>query len=395
MKSLPDSYKGSIQTHTWNLSGQMAQRGHEVFILSAGSLLRGERRTTLQGRTIIQIPYLPGRHLPALPKLAEEWGFNFAALDWLLGHARRFDLVHLQGRSGFMFPGRQGKVPVVNTLFGLVSIENQRSGRVSKMDFNTRLHQMWALRWETNALLNSDRLIVVSQEMAEQLRLSGYRMGRLVPKITQIYNGVEPAPPAGDIRADPDLVVFLGRLERIKGIFSLVEAMKKVRPSARLVMIGDGPDRERLQQAITEAGLSGRVKLTGNLNSNIVYQWLHHAAFLVAPSLHESHAIAPLEAMSCGKAVITTDIAGVRESVRHGENGLLTQPNSPDELAINIEWLLNNPGEAARMGASGQRIVHERFSWEGIARQTERVYELAVDEKAAAAASSVLIPQFG
>lgn len=115
----------------------------------------------------------------------------------------------------------------------------------------------------------------------------------------------------------------------------------------------------------------------------------------MAPSLHESHAIAPLEAMSCGKAVITSDISGVRESVRHGENGLLTQPNSPDELAINIEWLLNNPSEAARMGASGQRIVHERFSWERIARQTERVYELAVDEKAAAATSSVLIPQLG
>lgn len=384
MKSLPDRYKGSIQTHTWNLSGQMTRMGHEVSILSAGSLLHRERRDEVDGRTVIQIPYMPGRHIPAISKMAEEWGFNVAAHAWLMEHYEEYDLIHLEGRSGFFFPGQQNKVPVVTTLHGLISVENARSGYRQKSDLNQRMHESWATRWEASAIQKSDRLIVVSQEMVEQLRSAGYNMGRLTPKITQIYNGVLPAPPPGDIKTDPNTLLFLGRLERIKGIFPLVEAMKKVRPSVRLVMLGEGSDRPALEHAIAEAGLKERVKLTGALKPALVYQWLHHAAFLVAPSLHESHGIAPLEAMSCGKAVVTTDIRGMQESVRLGENGLMVAPNNPGELAQVVEWLLDRPDEAARMGAAGREMVSERFSWETIAKQTESVYELALYEKKSA-----------
>lgn len=378
LKSLPNSFAGGIQTHTWKLSGQMLRLGHEVTILSAGSLKKKEQRYEMAGRQIVQIPYFPGRRLPMLPMLAEEWAFNFSALKWLLEHASQYDVVHLQGRSGFFFPGRQGDVPVVNTLHGLISIENHRAGRIVGFDPDARLHQKWASRWEANAIYNSDHLIVVSQEMAEQLRIADYKMGPLTPKITQIYNGIDPAPPADGVDTEPGLIVFVGRLYRIKGIFPLVDAMKKVRPSVRLLMVGDGPDRKLLEKAIEVAGLSKRIYLTGSLPSSQVHEWMQRAAFVVAPSFHESHGIVLLEAMSCGKTVVTTDIPGIRESVRHGLNGLMVQPGDSEGLANAIHHLLDHPDEAKRMAEAGKRIVSERFSWEKIAAQTEKVYQRVV-----------------
>lgn len=324
------------------------------------------------GRTLLQIPFFPGRKLPFLKDLAEELAFNHAASRWVKKHAAQFDIVHVQGRSGFTLPGRIGDTPVISTFHGLVSVENKMSGPAARKSLSTRLHETWATWYERKALNRSDAVIAVSQEMLDELH-------QLAPGIDFpakiISNGVDLIPDAETmVQPDPKLLLFVGRLHLIKGVYTLIESMKQADPDLKLVMVGDGPERTNLEHEIRKAGLSDRIQLTGALNQTQVFQWLQRAAALVVPSFHETQGIVLLEAFTSKKTVIASNIPAIRDIVQPGVNGLLFTPGQSDELTRCMAWIGHNPVQAAIMGRNGQALVAERFDWEQIALETERLY---------------------
>lgn len=365
-KSLPPHVSGGIQTHTWKLSEWLMHLGHSVTILTAGSLRKGLVTTRKEGRTVIELPYLPGRRMPLAGKWAEEWAFNRAVRQWLRRNAQQYDIVHLQGRSGFMAAGHIRQVPVVQTIHGLIGVEN-RHGKVSRL--SDRLHQRWATYWERRALEHAHALIAVSQETLHNIRSLSVHA---VHKTRIISNGVEL--PLQAFRPDGYYFLFIGRLCRIKGIYPLVEAMKRLPKHIRLVMIGDGPERAGLEQAIADAGLQSRIQLTGALPQDAVFAYLKHAKALVLPSFFETHGIVLLEAAAFGKPVVATAVGGIPEVVDNLETGLLVPPDNPGALAAAINYLDTQPQEAARMGENGRQRVQSHFTWEKIARQTADLY---------------------
>lgn len=319
--------------------------------------------------------------MPFFGTFFEEWAFNFAAARWLKKHAADFDLIHLQGRSGFTFPGKQEKTPVVATFHGLISIENQRSGRHEKPSLGLWLHEKWATFFEKKALRQADACIAVSQEMLRS-------MLEICPKVAEkthiLPNGVDvptgtPVPKSQNLPTKN--LLFVGRLDPIKGIFPLVEAMKNVPLEVQLVMVGDGPARAELENAISVAGLRHRVFLTGALPSEQVFEKIRQSFALVLPSFYETQGIVLLEANACGKPVIASDIAGIREVVRQDETGWMVPVGDPAALASCITRLFEKPDEVARLGEAGRRHVREKFSWEKIALETERFYGQVLAEK--------------
>lgn len=365
-KSLPPHLSGGIQTHTWKLSEWLMHLGHSVTLLTAGSMRKGLVVSEKEGRMVIELPYLPGRRMPIAGKWAEEWAFNHAARQWLRRNAQQYDIVHLQGRSGFMAAGRIRNVPVVQTIHGLIGVEN-RHGKVSRL--SDRLHQRWATYWERRALEHVHALIAVSQETLHNIRALSVHS---VHKTRIISNGVEL--PRQSFRPEGYYFLFIGRLCRIKGIYPLVEAMKRLPEHIRLVMIGDGPERAGLEQAIESAGLQARIQLTGALPQDAVFAYLKHAKALVLPSFFETQGIVLLEAAAFGKPVVATAVGGIPEVVDSLETGLLVPPDNPGALAAAISYLETQPEEAARMGENGRRRVQSHFTWEKIARQTEALY---------------------
>lgn len=379
-KSLPHSYQGGIQTHVWKLSEWVVKLGHDVSILTAGSWTKGERRYEMGGREIIELPYLPGRRLPALSTAAEEMSFNLAAKKWLLENQTNFDIIHLQGRSGNLFLKNKAqlKVPVVNTLHGLVEIEQNRTNG-SKVDtVDARLHRTLAGNMENVALKNADALIAVSNEMMEELFA---RMPETLCKTTRIYNGVDVPPTLRLGDTDPNLLLFVGRLTPIKGVFELVEAMRLIPEPIRLVMIGDGEAKHELIERIQQYGLENRIRLLGGLSMELVEKWLHRCHALVLPSYHETQGIVLMEANACGKPVIANGVGGVPEVVQNGENGLLMPSNKPEYIAGMVEYLFKHKDRAVKMGLNGRQMVQEKFAWSGIADQTIALYRLLVKGK--------------
>jgi len=170
-KSLPFSFKGGIQTHVWELTQQLVALGNEVTILTAGSWRSGLETTEKEGRTIIHLPYPPGRRIPLLRKTLEDVSFNFAAYGWLKKHSENYDRIHLQGRSGCFYAAIRTPgvgTPVVTTFHRLLQVEYDYDGqRTGKIDgFFHRLTMGFA---ERAAARKSDHVIAVSKEMKREL----------------------------------------------------------------------------------------------------------------------------------------------------------------------------------------------------------------------------------
>lgn len=172
-----------------------------------------------------------------------------------------------------------------------------------------------------------------------------------------------------DIQKTPSFL-FVGRLLAEKGINEYVEAAKKVKdlhPEVRFVVIG-GLDEENpgglSRQALNDLIASGVVEYPGHVKS--VLQWLTDASVFVLPSYREGVPCSTQEAMAVGRAVITTDVPGCRETVVDGVNGYLVSRWDAEALAQKMLSLVRNPALVARMGEESRRLAEQRFDAEKV-----------------------------
>ena len=148
-------------------------------------------------------------------------------------------------------------------------------------------------------------------------------------------------------------VVYAGRLVREKGVRDLVEAVGRL-PDVGLLVVGDGPDRPFLEEAVARLGASERVRFVGAVRHADVQPFLRHADAVVLPSWFEERGRVLLEAMAAGTPVIAARSAGAAETVRDGVDGLVVPPRAPEALAVAIDRLLNDERLAATLVAAGR-----------------------------------------
>jgi glycosyltransferase involved in cell wall biosynthesis len=181
----------------------------------------------------------------------------------------------------------------------------------------------------------------------------------------------------------PNRVLFVGKLNRLKGLFVLLDAMRQVWekvPAATLVLVGgdlveDGSScLQRLVEQL-DASSRDRVVYLGRIGRSAVAKELRQCTLLVLPSFTEMCPVAVLEAMSCGRPVVASNRGGIPEVVEDGQTGLLADPDRPASFATAIVRLLTNSAEAEAMGAAGRRRVLERYTSDAIADHLQRVFD--------------------
>ena len=170
--------------------------------------------------------------------------------------------------------------------------------------------------------------------------------------IEQIYNGID-LPGKRPLTEDRRLL-FVGRLEAVKGVDVLLRAFARVRrahPDAELVIIGDGERRDDLEQLADDLGTTDAVRFCGWTGEAEVRSALATSTALVIPSVWpENLPTVALEAMGVGRAIVASRVGGMPELVEDGRTGLLTKPYDVGELASALDTLLGNPALARRMG---------------------------------------------
>jgi glycosyltransferase involved in cell wall biosynthesis len=176
-----------------------------------------------------------------------------------------------------------------------------------------------------------------------------------------------PAPPPRDVepeRLPEGTFVFVGRLTRQKALPLAFAAVERV-PGARLVVVGDGPDRAELERLAGE-----RVELRGALPRDEALRVVAGATAAVLPSAWENLPHSAVEALSVGVPVVATAVGGVPEVVLDGENGLLVPPGDQEALAAAIRRVLEEPGLRERLAAAAKPSV-EAISSEAVYTRLE------------------------
>lgn len=222
------------------------------------------------------------------------------------------------------------------------------------------------------------RVVAVSEAVRDE---TARTLGVPPERITVIPNGVnthEFTPTPRPVVAP--VIGCTGRLHRKNGHRILLDAFAAIReavPEARLLLVGDGPERGPLERTVTRRGLGGAVTFAGEQAD--VRPWLHRMAVYVQPSIAEGMSNSILEAMACGLPVVATRVGGTPEVVEDGVSGLLVPPDDPSALATSLLTLLGDPARRAAMGAAGRDRVARQFNETDMIRRTTAFLDALVD----------------
>ena len=173
-------------------------------------------------------------------------------------------------------------------------------------------------------------------------------------------------------------ILFVGRLERIKGVLTLAEAFAKV-PDAVLDIVGDD-DPEGFNGASMRDHLAARlpaeaVRFHGAVPRSELPALYRSADVVVVPSLWESLSYVCLEAMACGRPLVASAVGGIPEVVTDGEDGLLVPSEDPAALAAALVRVLDDAALAERLGNEARSTIERRFAATRVAEATAAVYE--------------------
>jgi glycosyltransferase involved in cell wall biosynthesis len=212
------------------------------------------------------------------------------------------------------------------------------------------------------------------------------RHGVPVEKIRVIENGVEPPQPSGITRdellaelglpGNCRLVAVIGRLwpqKRVKDAIWAADLLKVIRDDVHLLVIGDGPHRDRLRRFRDQVVIRDKVHLLGHRED--VPRIVPHLDALWSTSAYEGQSNAILEAMAAGVPVVATDVPGTRDLVLSGQTGYLVPVGDRAALARATQRLLENPSLAAQLGTAARRRANGQFSVERMVRRHVELYE--------------------
>jgi glycosyltransferase involved in cell wall biosynthesis len=240
-----------------------------------------------------------------------------------------------------------------------------------------RAPKAWLGRMFARSVLrHSDCVTVLSKALAEQALLLGASEDRL----DVIPNGVDTRVfRPSDEKREP-IVLYVGSLIERKGLRYLVAAFPAVLrhvPQARLVLIGEGPQRAELEKALDESGVRARVTWLPFMTQEKVRQWMRRARVLVLPSTEEGQGVVLLEAMACGTPVIGSRIGGIQDVITP-QVGALVPPADPSALADSTVRLMRDMDRWDAASKAARRRAVQMYDWNQIAVRFVDLYESLV-----------------
>jgi len=174
---------------------------------------------------------------------------------------------------------------------------------------------------------------------------------------------------------DEKIVMHISNMRPVKRVTDVIRVFKRIleQVPARLVMVGDGPERISAVGVARQLGIADRIQYVGTYES--IESILAAADLVIQPSEHESFGLVPLEAMACQVPVVTTNSGGVCEVVEEGVTGYLCEVGDIEAMARHAIDLLTHPDKAAEMGRRGRERALRLFPREAIVDQYEALYQ--------------------
>jgi glycosyltransferase involved in cell wall biosynthesis len=345
---------GGVERHVQEVSRRLVEMGCRVTVLSTDQ--RGE---------LIGVRDEDGVEVRRLRAFGAAAGLYFAPRLWQEMGRQNWDVVHVQSYHTAFAPTAmaraiQSRTPFVLTFHG--------GGHSSRIRHESRGLQRWLLG---PLIRRAARLVAIARFEVDTY---GVELGIPRQRFCFIPNGVAFAtdiePRSAEDLADYPVIASIGRLERYKGHHRVVRAFADLshsEPSARLWIVGTGPQEANLRREVRRLGVEDRVEFRSVPSDNpaAMLQLLRSVNVVVSMSEFESHPIAALEAAAVGCALVVADTSGLREMARQGLARAIPMSASDRGVADAIRQEMNAPRAARKV---------ELLTWDDCAAQLLTVY---------------------
>ncbi len=364
-------------------------RAQDVDVEVLTSSYRGLGDQSFEGIPVHRFRYFPARwenltHDEAAPdrmrrsllyKLAPAFFVLFGVIAaWRLARRRRYDIIHIHWPLPLALLGwaaaRASGAPRVTLFYG---VELRLVARAFPA---LRGFLRWAIR-------RSERVVAISRYTADEVRALVARDVEVIPYTYELA--------AAPQRVDREevrepTILFVGRLVERKGVPVLVDAVAELRGEtpARLVIVGDGPERAAIERRAAERGIADAVEVRGQVSDEALLGAYAGADVFVLPAIVDSRGdteglgVVLLEAMNFGLPVVGSAVGGILDIVVPGESGMLVPPGDSAALADALRRLLGDPALARRLGDAGRERVRTHFSWARIVSRWIQLYRSLV-----------------
>jgi len=367
-----------------NISKALVKRGHDVTVyttnvLSRDSLFHSEQNPIFVAGAKVyyfsNLIYKPSVYIYFSEELMKAVKENIA----------NYDVIHLHEYRSYIslavgYYAKKYHIPYVLQAHGQLP-------RTAKW----RLKQVFDVFFGYRLLRDASKVIALSKVEAEQYKC----MGMSEEKIAIIPNGIDLSeyaelPPKGafkkkfNIPEDKKIILYLGRIHKIKGIDFLIRAcayLKNKMSFKNTILIIAGPDDGYLSEIkyLAQASdVSNSILFVGPLYGADKLAAYVDSEVYVLPSRYETFPMTILEAYACGKPIVASRVGGLKDLVIDGETGLLFELGNVKQLARSIFNLLNSNDVAKEMGLKGKNFVRENFTIEKVVERLEKVYEEVV-----------------
>lgn len=385
ISSFPPAYSyGGPARVAYEISKELVKRGHEVTVYTTDvydACSRFKYDNNPMWMDGIEVYYFKNvsNKLAQRKNLATAPMMAFA----LNKNVEKFDVIHLHEYRSFqaIFVSHYAKkynIPCILQVHGAVQPIFQRQG----------LKKIFDLFFGYKILRDASKVIALTETEAEQYK----KMGVDEDEIEIVPNGIDLSeyndlPERGEfrkkygIKGEEKIILYLGRIHEIKGIDLLVEAfadLVKELDNIKLVIVGqDDGFLSTLKRQIEDLNLGDKILLTGPLYEQDKLKAYVDADVYVLPSVYETFPVTVLEACACGTPVIVTDRCGIADIV-DGRIGYVVEYDK-DQLRGAIIKVLSDEGLRKRFGEKGRKLIEEKFTWEKIIEQSEKIYEEVIE----------------
>jgi glycosyltransferase involved in cell wall biosynthesis len=342
---------GGMANQTLQLAKLLRAEGAAVEIIQVNSPYRPHWVGTIKGiRAIFRL----------LPYLTHLWR-----------SAGEVQLFHVMANSGWSWHLFAAPAIWIARFRGKPVVLNYRGGEADSF-FNE------AFFWVKPSLRRTSAIIVPSGFLEAVFEKHGFPT-RIVPNIIDLsrFKATNRVIDSDSRKTGWPHVIVTRNLEPIYDNTTALRAFSIIRhafPSAKLTLMGSGPDRAALEQLAAELGMADAVTFTGRLDNEGMAEIYHSADLMINPSLADNMPISILEALASGVPVVSTNIGGIPYLVEHEKTAMLVPARNPESMADAILSLLNDASKAKAISKAGVESV-QRYTWPSVRDRLLGVYE--------------------
>jgi len=353
-----------------------AEAGHDVSAVVPlpwpRPWLAGKRIPDLEhdGNIVIAHPRYPRvpRHFGGPGFALERWLFARAAAIRLMAAVAPPDIV--LAHSAALPGGLLGRIGSAGFVVSLYDHELYHSAPASPI----------VRRAIIRTLRSADCAVYLSEALRRSaVELAGPHRSRVIPLGIGTHAAPPEAPPRGFTVCTVGTLIPRKRVDQMIRVFA---RLAPERPDARLVIVGEGPERRALELMIHRLGMADKIELTGRLDARAVQERMARASVMALTSVRESLGAVYLEAMSLGVPALGTRGEGIEEHIEHSVSGILVPPDDDDTLLVELRALAADPDRARRIGEEGRRrFLAGPFSWRSNAQAYLALFEELLKER--------------